>query len=381
MSTPERENIGVIGTGYVGLVTAVGFADLGSEVWCIDIDAAKIDRLNRGEVPIFEPGLEEAIDAQPRAPALLDRPRRRARERAPAVRRRRHAADLLRRRRPQRRARRRRRDAAVRPPRARHEVDRAGRHRRRDQARLPRAGQGGLSLRLLPGVPQGGLGAVRLPGARPGRRRRRRRLGRRRGRRPLPPAADRRHGGEGPGELVRTDVNSAEMVKLAANAFLATKISFINEIANVCEETGADVVEVARGMGLDDRIGPKFLMAGIGFGGSCLPGDETVLVRTPGRTRLMPLEELFGPRASTSPRAGRCRTPCGRSISRCSSWAPATRSPEWRPVEVRDSPRRHHGDMIELRTKSGRRLRATPDHPFVVTLRRRRHPRRCSPTS
>ena len=62
--------------------------------------------------------------------------------------------------------------------------------------------------------------------------------------------------------LVRTDIASAEMVKLASNAFLATKISFINEIANVCEETGADVIEVARGMGLDDRIGPKFLQAG-----------------------------------------------------------------------------------------------------------------------
>ena len=61
---------------------------------------------------------------------------------------------------------------------------------------------------------------------------------------------------------MRTDIASAEMVKLASNAFLATKISFINEIANVCEETGADVVEVARGMGLDDRIGPKFLQAG-----------------------------------------------------------------------------------------------------------------------
>ena len=73
--------------------------------------------------------------------------------------------------------------------------------------------------------------------------------------------------------LVRTDIKSAEMVKLASNAFLATKISFINEIANVCEETGADVVEVARGMGLDDRIGPKFLQAGIGFGGSCFPKD------------------------------------------------------------------------------------------------------------
>ena len=77
------------------------------------------------------------------------------------------------------------------------------------------------------------------------------------------------------GELVRTDIASAEMVKLASNAFLATKISFINEIANVCEETGADVVEVARGMGLDERIGPKFLQAGIGFGGSCFPRMST----------------------------------------------------------------------------------------------------------
>src|SRR3712207_7331976 len=77
--------------------------------------------------------------------------------------------------------------------------------------------------------------------------------------------------------LVRTDVRSAEMVKLASNAFLATKISFINEIANVCEQTGADVTEVARGMGLDDRIGPQFLKAGIGFGGSCFPKDVNAL--------------------------------------------------------------------------------------------------------
>jgi UDPglucose 6-dehydrogenase len=84
--------------------------------------------------------------------------------------------------------------------------------------------------------------------------------------------------------LVRTDVRSAEMVKLASNAFLATKISFINEIANVCEETGADVVEVARGMGLDDRIGPKFLQAGIGFGGSCFPKDVTALKQLAGNS-------------------------------------------------------------------------------------------------
>ena len=84
--------------------------------------------------------------------------------------------------------------------------------------------------------------------------------------------------------LVRTDIRSAEMVKLASNAFLATKISFINEIANVCEETGADVVEVARGMGLDDRIGPKFLQAGIGFGGSCFPKDVTALKQLAGNS-------------------------------------------------------------------------------------------------
>jgi UDPglucose 6-dehydrogenase len=74
------------------------------------------------------------------------------------------------------------------------------------------------------------------------------------------------------------------MVKLASNAFLATKISFINEIANVCEETGADVIEVAKGMGLDDRIGQKFLQAGIGFGGSCFPKDVNALKQLAGNS-------------------------------------------------------------------------------------------------
>ncbi len=89
-----------------------------------------------------------------------------------------------------------------------------------------------------------------------------------------------------------TDVASAEMIKLAANAFLATKISFINEIANVCEAVGADVAEVARGMGLDRRIGASFLRPGIGYGGSCLVGEETVLVRHDGETRLVDLATL-----------------------------------------------------------------------------------------
>src|SRR5207248_17315 len=84
--------------------------------------------------------------------------------------------------------------------------------------------------------------------------------------------------------IVRTDVTSAEMIKLASNAFLATKISFINEIANVCEETGADVNEVARGMGLDPRVGASFLQAGVGFGGSCFPKDVSALKQLAGNS-------------------------------------------------------------------------------------------------
>jgi UDPglucose 6-dehydrogenase len=84
--------------------------------------------------------------------------------------------------------------------------------------------------------------------------------------------------------VIRTDVASSEMIKLASNAFLATKISFINEIANVSEEVGADVSEVARGMGLDDRIGPKFLRPGVGYGGSCFPKDVQALKQLAGNT-------------------------------------------------------------------------------------------------
>ena len=259
MSTRRRETIGVIGTGYVGLVTAVGFAELGSEVWCIDIDAAKIERLNRGEVPIFEPGLEEAIE--------------RNRERlhfstdlADAL----DNARLL-------------FVAVGTPPTYSGDADLSAVHAVVD-AMPPSDGH---ALVMKSTVPVGTGDAIK-------------RVFREQGKEGFRyvscpeflkegsaladflapdrvvvgddgdwagdavvdlyrPLLTEQNGGSGPGELVRTDVNSAEMVKLAANAFLATKISFINEIANVCEETGADVVEVARGMGLDDRIGPKFL--------------------------------------------------------------------------------------------------------------------------
>ncbi len=152
--------------------------------------------------------------------------------------------------------------------------------------------------------------------------------------------------------IVRCDVPSAEMIKLAANAALVTRISFINEIANVCEATGADVLTVAQGIGLDRRIGPAFLRAGIGFGGSCLLGDETVLVRSRTRTRLVSLERLY---EDAEP---------GERIE-ILTWDPAGTGTSFLPIELLTR-RDYVGEIVEVRTKMGRRVRCTPDHPFVT---------------
>ncbi len=284
MSTPEREPIGVIGTGYVGLCTAVGFAELGSDVWCIDIDAAKIEALKRGEVPIHEPGLEEA----------LERNRERlnfSTDLADALE---HARLLF--------------VAVGTPPTYSGDADLSAvhavveamppsdRHALVMKSTVP-VGTGEAIERIFAEQGKDGFSYVSCPEflkegtaladfLNPDRVV----IGDRGDwagdaveelYRPLLASE---YGGQGSGELVRTDVASAEMVKLAANAFLATKISFINEIANVCEETGADVLEVAKGMGLDDRIGPKFLRPGIGFGGSCFPKDVSALKQLAGNS-------------------------------------------------------------------------------------------------
>jgi len=267
MST-EREPIGVIGTGYVGLVTAAGFAELGSEVWCVDIDAAKIERLRRGEVPIYEPGLEELLarngDRLHFSTDLDD-----ALE---------HARLLF--------------VAVGTPPTYSGDADLSAVHAVVDA--IPASDRHALVMKST--VPCGTGAAIR------------RGFGERDkdGLRYVSCPEFLKEGsavkdflhpdrvvigddGDWAGEavvglyepfgapLVRTDIASAEMIKLAANAFLATKISFINEIANVCEALGADVVEVALGMGLDARIGPKFLQAGLGYGGSCFTKDVSAL--------------------------------------------------------------------------------------------------------
>ncbi|HEV3283176.1 MAG TPA: UDP-glucose/GDP-mannose dehydrogenase family protein [Solirubrobacteraceae bacterium] len=264
----SRQPIGVIGTGYVGLVTAAGFAELGSEVWCVDIDSAKIERLRRGEVPIYEPGLED----------LLARNAERlhfSTELGGALE---HARLLF--------------VAVGTPPTHSGDADLSAvhavveamppsdRHALVMKSTVP-AGTGAAIKRGFVERGKDGFGYVSCPEflkegsavndfLHPDR---------------VVVGDDGDWAGDSVVELysafdaplVRTDVGSAEMIKLAANAFLATKISFINEIANVCEETGADVAEVARGMGLDARIGPKFLQAGLGWGGSCFTKDVSAL--------------------------------------------------------------------------------------------------------
>src|SRR5947209_11612203 len=275
MASSNREPIAVIGTGYVGLVTAAGFAELGSEVWCVDVDREKIARLERGEIPIYEPGLAESIA--------------RNRERlhfgtdlGPAL----ENTRLL-------------FVAVGTPPTYSGDADLSAVHA--VVGAMPPSDNHALVMKST--VPVGTGAAIR-------------RVLRDQGKEGFAYVScpeflkegsaleDFLHpdrvvvGDEGDwagdavvdlyaplgAPLVRTDVPSAEMIKLAANAFLATKISFINEIANVCEETGADVVEVARGMGLDQRIGTHFLKPGIGYGGSCFPKDVSALKQLAGNS-------------------------------------------------------------------------------------------------
>src|SRR5687768_9157693 len=261
MAVSEKQTIGVVGVGWVGLVTAACFADLGHRVVAMDIDEAKVDALTRGDVPIHEPGLAELVRGSAERLTFTT-----------------SMDDVL---------------AEARllfvcvdtPPTYSGDADLS--RVRAVVERLPAEGEFALVMKST--VPAGtgasikrdvpGIAYVSCPeflkegsavedfmhpdrvviGANPGDE----------------CEADELAAAYEPlgGEIVRTDVASAEMIKLASNAFLATKISFINEIANVSELVGADVTEVARGMGLDERIGPSFLRAGIGYGGSCFPKD------------------------------------------------------------------------------------------------------------
>jgi UDPglucose 6-dehydrogenase len=270
-------NICVVGTGYVGLVTGAVFADLGNDVVCVDNDRAKVERLQRGVLPIYEPGLEEMVTrnaADGRIAFTTDL--------AAAVR----QSDVV-------------FIAVGTPPKESGETDLSHveavaaeigramdrykvvvnkstvpvgtgelvreviiRHQPRpiefDVVSNPEFLREGSAIedtlrpdRIVIGAPtqQVAMTLVELyaPLERP---------------------------------MIITDLPSAEVIKYASNAFLATKISFINAIANVCEAAGADVSHVMKGVGLDSRIGLAFLQPGLGYGGSCFPKDVDSMIHT-----------------------------------------------------------------------------------------------------
>jgi UDPglucose 6-dehydrogenase len=268
----SKETIGVIGVGWVGLVTASCFAELGHRVVARDILPEKVAALSRGETTIHEPGLDELLARNAERLTFttdmsellgsarllfvcVDTPPTRSGD-----------ADLSRVR------------AVV------EDLPEEGGHVLIMKSTVP-AGTGKTIRRDRPELAYVSCPEFLKEGSavadfmHPDRVV----IGADRGDEEASEAVAGLYEPLG-GELVRTDVASAEMIKLASNAFLATKISFVNEIANVCEEVGADVGEVARGMGLDQRIGSSFLRAGIGYGGSCFPKDVSALKMLAGNT-------------------------------------------------------------------------------------------------
>ncbi|UVI31615.1 UDP-glucose dehydrogenase family protein [Paenibacillus spongiae] len=269
--------LAVIGTGYVGLVSGVCFSDLGHEVICVDKAAEKIERLKRGEVPIYEPGLKALIDKNtaedrlqfttdlayavkqadiiwlavgtpslPNGEADLSYIMEAAKEVALSI-----SQDTI---------------LVVKstvPVGTNEKLENLIRSHTGHtvaMASVPEFLREGSAIkdtmnpdRIVIGTrsPYAQMKLVELH-------------------EPLT------------SNIIVTDVRSAEMIKYASNAFLATKISFINEIANICEKVGADVTMVAEGMGQDRRIGSSFLKAGIGYGGSCFPKDTQALIQIAG---------------------------------------------------------------------------------------------------
>src|SRR5262245_23430262 len=272
--------IAMIGTGYVGLVSGACFADFGHDVTCVDRDAGKIEALRKGLIPIYEPDLDRLVEDNMRGGRLdfateLDGPVAAADAVFIAVgtpsRRGDGHADLT------------YVYAAAReiaavlegftlvvtkstvPVGTGDEVERIIRETRPDAdvavVSNPEFLREGAAIqdfkhpdRIVVGLTEERAKAVIAEVYRP------------------------LYLNQAP--ILYTGRRTAELIKYAANAFLATKITFINEIADLCEKVGADVQEVARGIGLDNRIGSKFLHAGPGFGGSCFPKDTVALIKT-----------------------------------------------------------------------------------------------------
>ena len=281
--------IAMIGTGYVGLVSGVCFSDFGHEVVCVDLDAAKIARLNKGEVPIYEPGLEDmmaknvaagqlsftsdlvaAVDGADAVFIAVGTPTRRGDGHADLTYVMAAAADIGR---------------ALTGyavivtkstvplgtnRKVAEAVAAANPQADFDIASNPEFLREGAAIddfmhpdRVVVGVESERAQEIMAEVYRPLFLR------------------------EFP--VIYTGLESAEMIKYAANAFLATKITFINEIAALCERVGADIKAVSKGIGMDGRIGNKFLHAGPGYGGSCFPKDTKALARI-GQEHAVPMQ-------------------------------------------------------------------------------------------
>jgi UDPglucose 6-dehydrogenase len=285
--------IAMIGTGYVGLVTGACFADFGHTVTCVDMDPAKVDALKAGRIPIYEPGLDDLVARNMREgrlffstdlpPAVKDAsavfvavgtPSRRgdghadlsyvygaAREIAAAA----EGFTVV-------------VTKSTVPVGTGDEVERILREARPDGdlevVSNPEFLREGAAIedfkrpdRIVVGTEDERAKAVMAEVYRP------------------------LHLNQGP--ILFTSRRTSELIKYASNAFLATKITFINEMADLCERSGANVQDVARGIGLDNRIGSKFLHAGPGYGGSCFPKDTLALMRT-GQDHGVPLRPVEG---------------------------------------------------------------------------------------
>lgn len=273
-------NIVIIGTGYVGLTTGLGYASLGHRVVCVDTDNAKIAKLDLGQAPFYEPGLVESLRTHQEQGKILF-----STDLSSVI----DQADVI-------------MMAVQTPPRSNGEAELSflfsvadeigrlldheallvvkstvpvGTNRRvleRVRQKLHEHGRAELaSLIQIASVPEFlREGAALSDFMHPDR---------------VVIGADdeiafqtveQMHEGI-KSVFIRTKIESAELIKVCSNAFLATKISFINEIANIAEGTGADIRDIAHGIGLDKRIGSQFLRAGIGFGGSCFPKDVHAL--------------------------------------------------------------------------------------------------------
>lgn len=269
-------NLAIIGTGYVGLVTGTCFAEVGHSVVCVDADEKKVDMLRRGGIPIYEPGLEEMVSRnvaagrlrfttsttegveqsevifiavptppQPDGSVNMSYIELVAREIADCLQSYRIIVDK-----------------STVPVKTAEKVAATIRRYRRSQVDFdvvsnPEFLREGFAVddlmkpdRVVVGVasnrPVASMREVYAPFNAP---------------------------------LIVTDTNSAELIKHAANSFLALKISYANALSVICEAAGANVQEVTRGMGLDNRIGPRFLQAGLGFGGSCFPKDLHAFIK------------------------------------------------------------------------------------------------------